>query len=293
MRRDGESFNMPEAISASGTDLPFMSTLNTLSTSEDLVVRDDAGAVATLTLNNPKKLNALSDAMIAALSARLDEIAADTSVRVVVLTGAGKAFSAGHDLKEMLSNPELEACHTLFGACAEMMLKIPRLPQPVIAKVNGVAAAAGCQLVAQCDLAIASTEARFATSGINLGLFCSTPSVPLSRAMGRKAAAEMLYTGKFVDAEEAARLGLLNRAVGPEVLDVEVENLAQEIASKSPEAVSLGKRVFLDQLDHPLEEAYRIAARDMAENMQFDDTREGIKAFVEKRPVPEWKDRSP
>lgn len=263
-----------------------------------LVLRETAGAVATLTLNNPKKLNALSDAMIQALSDALDAIAADASVRVVVLTGAGKAFSAGHDLKEMIADPELTVCTERFGACSAMMLKIARLPQPVIAKVNGIAAAAGCQLVAQCDLAIAGTDAKFATSGINFGLFCATPSVPLSRAVGRKAAAEMLYTGRFIDAEEAARLGLVNRAVGPEVLDVEVENLALEIAAKSPEAVRLGKALFLEQLDHPLEEAYRLAARTMAANMQTEDAREGIKAFVEKRPLPQWpvpqqKDRAP
>lgn len=258
---------------------------------ENLVLRDDADGVATLTLNDPRKLNALSDPMIAALSGRLDEVGADTAVRVVVLEGAGKAFCAGHDLKEMLASPERDQCEGLFGTCSEMMLKIPRLPQPVVAKVNGVAVAAGCQLVAQCDLAIASTEARFATSGINLGLFCSTPSVALSRAVGRKAAAEMLYTGRFVDAEEAERLGLINRAVGAEVLDAEVDNLAREIASKSPEAIALGKRVFLDQLDHPLEEAYRVAARDMAANMQFTATREGIQAFVDKAPLPQWKDR--
>ena len=258
---------------------------------QDLVLRTDADGIATLTLNNPKKLNALSDDMIAALGARLDEVGQDTAVRVVVLAANGKAFSAGHDLKEMLASPEREQCEGLFGACSQMMLKIPHLPQPVIAKVGGVAAAAGCQLVAQCDLAIASTDARFATSGINLGLFCATPSVPLSRAVGRKAAAEMLYTGRFVGAEEAERLGLVNRAVGPEVLDAEVDNLAREIASKSPEAITLGKRAFLDQLDHPLEEAYRVAARDMAQNMQFGGTREGLEAFVNKAPMPQWKDR--
>lgn len=258
-----------------------------------LIHRHDANAVATLTLNNPKKLNALSDAMILALSDALDAIAADTTIRVVVLTGAGKAFCAGHDLKEMLAKPEVEPCAELFGACSTMMLKIAHLPQPVIAKVHGIATAAGCQLVAQCDLAIAGADAKFATSGINLGLFCATPSVPLSRAVGRKAAAEMLYTGRFIDAAEAARLGLVNRAVGPEVLDTEVENLALEIASKSPEAVRLGKALFLQQLDHPMEEAYRMAAQAMAANMQTEDAREGIKAFVEKRPLPQTKDRKP
>lgn len=258
-----------------------------------IILHETAGAVATLTLNNPKKLNALSDAMIHALSTSLDAIAADPAVRVVVLAAAGKAFSAGHDLKAIIAEPELEPCTELFDACSAMMLKIARLPQPVIAKVGGIATAAGCQLVAQCDLAIASTDAKFATSGINLGLFCATPSVPLSRAIGRKAAAEMLYTGRFIDAAEAARLGLINRAVGPEVLDVEVENLALEIAAKSPEAVRLGKALSLEQLDHPLEQAYRLAARAMAANMQTEDAREGIKAFVEKRPMPLTKDRKP
>lgn len=258
-----------------------------------LVLREDKAAVAWLTLNNPGKLNALSGAMIAALDAALDALARDTAVRVVVLRGAGKAFSAGHDLGEMLATPKRKACKALFGACSKMMLKIAALPQPVIARVHGAAAAAGCQLVAQCDLAVASTEAKFATPGINLGLFCATPAVPLSRAVGRKAAAEMLYTGRFIGAEEAQRLGLINRCVGPEVLDAEVENLALEIAAKSPEAVRLGKRLFYAQLGHPLDEAYRLAGRAMADNMQLDDAREGISAFVEKRPLPQWKDRQP
>lgn len=258
-----------------------------------IILHETVGAVATLTLNDPRKLNALSDAMIHALSTALDAIATDPTVRVVVLAAAGKAFSAGHDLKAIIAKPELEPCTELFDACSAMMLKIARLPQPVIAKVGGIATAAGCQLVAQCDLAIAGTDAKFATSGINLGLFCATPSVPLSRAIGRKAAAEMLYTGRFIDAREAARLGLVNRVVGTEVLDVEVENLALEIASKSPEAVRLGKALLLEQLDHPLEQAYRLAARAMAANMQTEDAREGIKAFVEKRPVPQPKDRKP
>jgi len=251
-----------------------------------LILREDADGVTTLTLNNPKKLNALSDAMIKALGDALDAVGADTTVRVVVLAGAGKAFSAGHDLKEMIQSPEVEPCQELFGACSALMMKITHLSQPVIAKVGGVAAAAGCQLVAQCDLAIASTDARFATSGINLGLFCATPSVALSRAVGRKAAAEMLYTGRFIDADEAARLGLINSAVSPEILDAEVDNLAREIASKSPEAVRMGKALFLEQLDHPMEEAYRLAARTMADNMQTEDARAGIKAFVEKRAQP-------
>jgi len=256
-----------------------------------LVTREDRDQVAWLTLNRPKKLNALSEAMIAALSTELDVLSQDTSVRVVVISGAGKAFSAGHDLKEMMSKPEQAPCEVLFNACAEMMLKIHHLPQPVIAHVDGIATAAGCQLVAQCDLAIASDRSKFATSGINLGLFCATPSVPLSRAIGRKAAAEMLYTGKFISADEAERLGLLNRAVGAEVLDAEVENLALEIASKSPSAIEFGKRLFLNQIDKPLDQAYAIAAKTMSANMQHTDARDGVGAFIKKQPSPKWKDR--
>lgn len=257
-----------------------------------LIIREDNEGVATLTLNNPKKLNALSAAMISALSNALDAIAADTRVRVVVITGSGKAFCAGHDLKEMIATPEPAPSAALFGACSTMMLKIANLPQPVIARVNGVAAAAGCQLVAQCDLAIASTDAKFATSGINLGLFCATPSVPLTRAVGNKAAAELLYSGRFIDGVEAQRIGLINRAVGPEILDAEVDNLAREIAAKSPEAIHLGKALLHAQQGQSLEDAYIMAARTMSDNLQTDDAREGIKAFVEKRTLPTWKDRT-
>jgi len=264
----------------------------TTSSDEDMyVLREDRDQIAWLTLNRPKKLNALSEAMIEALGRELDTLVEDTTVRVVVISGAGKAFSAGHDLKEMMNNPEQGPCEALFSACAKMMLKIHHLPQPVIAKVDGIATAAGCQLVAQCDLAIASTQSKFATSGINLGLFCATPSVPVSRAIGRKAAAEMLYTGKFISADDAARLGLLNRAVGAEILDTEVENLALEIASKSPSAIEFGKRLFLSQLDRSLEDAYSIAAETMVTNMQHPDTRHGVRAFIDKQPMPEWKDR--
>jgi len=256
------------------------------------MTREDRDQIAWLTLNRPTKLNALSEAMIEALSVELDAIAQDTGVRVVVISGAGKAFSAGHDLKEMMSKPEQAPCEVLFNACANMMMKIHHLPQPVIAHVDGIATAAGCQLVAQCDLAIASRHSKFATSGINLGLFCATPSVPLSRAIGRKAAAEMLYTGKFITAEEAEHLGLINRAVGAEVLDVEVENLALEIASKSPSAIAFGKRLFLNQIDRPLDEAYAVAAKTMAANMQHLDARDGVRAFIDKQPSPKWKDRN-
>lgn len=267
------------------TDLP--------ASAEPLVTREDKDGVAWLTLNSPKKLNALSAATIQAMSETLDTISSDTAVRVVVISGAGgKAFSAGHDLKEMMAQPDQEPCEVLFGACAEMMLKIHHLPQPVIAKVDGIATAAGCQLVAQCDLAIASDHSRFATSGINLGLFCATPSVPVSRAIGRKATAELLYTGKFLSAEEAERLGLINRAVGQEVLDAEVENLALEIASKSPAAITHGKQLLMNQVEMTLEDAYAFAAKTMACNMQETDTREGIQAFIDKQPMPKWKDRT-
>ena len=255
------------------------------------VLREDRDQVAWLTLNRPNKLNALSEGMIDAVGRTLDALAEDTAIRTVVIGGAGKAFSAGHDLKEMMSQPEQAPCEALFNACARMMLKIHHMPQPVIAMVDGIATAAGCQLVAQCDLAIASDRSKFATSGINLGLFCATPSVPLSRAIGRKAAAEMLFTGKFISATEAERLGLLNRAVGADVLEAEVENLALEIASKSPSAIEFGKRLLHAQIDRPLEDAYAIAAETMATNMQHADARHGIRAFIDKQPLPQWKDR--
>ena len=256
-----------------------------------LVLRSDQDAVATLTLNNPAKLNALSSAMTRALDRHLERIANDTSVRVVVLTANGKAFSAGHDLKELLAHPDHISTQDFFAECSTTMMRIAELPQPVIARVQGVAAAAGCQLVAQCDLAIASTDATFATPGINLGLFCSSPSVPLSRAVGRKSAADMLYTGRFISAQEAEHIGLINKAVAPEILDAEVDNLALEIASKSPEAIAVGKRALARHLDQPMRDAYLFAAQAMADNMQLDEARLGLKAFVDKQPMPQWKDR--
>jgi len=257
-----------------------------------LVLREDLDAIATLTLNAPRKLNALSTAMVGALAEELDSIAADTSVRVVVIAAAGKAFSAGHDLKELIATPEPAPCEALFGAGAALMLQIAALPQPVISKVQGLATAGGCQLVAQCDLAVASVDAKFAASGINLGLFCAMPSVPIVRATGRKAAAEMLYTGRFMTATEAARIGLINAVVGADILDVEVDNLAREIASKPPQAIASGKAFLRAQVDLTLDDAYALATHAMTDNMQADDARDGITAFVGKRPLPAWKART-
>ena len=214
--------------------------------------------------------------------------AQDPAVRVVVLAGAGKAFCAGHDLKEMRANCTLDFQRRLFALCSEVMLSLIRLPVPVIARVHGIATAAGCQLVGMCDLAVASSQARFAVSGINVGLFCSTPSVALSRNMGRKEAFEMLVTGEFIDAEEARRRGLVNRVVAPEALDEEVERLAAAIKAKSPVAVRMGKELFYRQLEMGIEAAYQLAGEVMACNMMAEDAAEGIDAFIEKRP-PQWR----
>lgn len=243
--------------------------------------------VLTLTLNRPQQYNALSWAMLEALREALSS-AQDPAVRVVVLAGAGKAFCAGHDLKEMRANCTLDFQRRLFALCSEVMLSLIRLPVPVIARVHGIATAAGCQLVGMCDLAVASSQARFAVSGINVGLFCSTPSVALSRNMGRKEAFEMLVTGEFIDAEEAYRRGLVNRVVDPEALDEEVERLAAAIKAKSPVAVRMGKELFYRQLEMGIEAAYQLAGEVMACNMMAEDAAEGIDAFIEKRP-PQWR----
>jgi enoyl-CoA hydratase/carnithine racemase len=243
--------------------------------------------VLTLTLNRPQQYNALSWAMLEALREALRS-AQDPAVRVVVLAGAGKAFCAGHDLKEMRTNRTLDFQRRLFALCSEVMLSLIHLPVPVIARVHGIATAAGCQLVGMCDLAVASSQARFAVSGINVGLFCSTPSVALSRNMGRKEAFEMLVTGEFIDAEEAYRRGLVNRVVDPEALDEEVERLAAAIKAKSPVAVRMGKELFYRQLEMGIEAAYQLAGEVMACNMMAEDAAEGIDAFIEKRP-PQWR----
>ncbi len=260
---------------------------------EDILLRSDAGAVATLTLNAPERLNPLSDAMLGALQAALDAIAADPGVRVVVLRGAGRAFCAGHDLREMTAARQAEdgglaRFEALFARCAAVMLAIVRLPQPVIAEVHGIAAAAGCQLVATCDLAVAAEGTRFAVNGVNIGLFCSTPMVALTRNIGRKRAFEMLTTGAFVEADEAARIGLVNRVVPPEDLAAAAQELAGTIASKLGPVVRIGKRAFYDQAELPLEAAYAHAGRVMVENMMREDTARGIEAFLDKR-APDWK----
>ena len=253
-----------------------------------LVLRaGDSRGVVTLTLNRPEAFNALSEGVLATLQDELDRVARDESVRVVVLAAAGKAFCAGHDLKEMRAQPSLEYYQRLFAQCTRMMLTVRRLPLPVIARVQGTATAAGCQLVAQCDLAVASSAARFAVSGVSLGLFCSTPSVPLSRNISSKEAFEMLVTGEFIDAREAKERGLVNRVVAPETLDAEVNKLVGSILAKPRVAIALGKELFYRQAERGIEAAYDLAGQTMACNMMEDAALEGVQAFIEKRP-PRW-----
>ncbi|MCL4748239.1 MAG: enoyl-CoA hydratase [Burkholderiaceae bacterium] len=252
-----------------------------------LVELTRAAGVVTLTLNRPAQYNALSEAMLSALANALDEIAADESARVVILAAAGKAFCAGHDLREMRAQPSHDYYAGLFADCAKVMMAIQRMPQPVIARVHGVATAAGCQLVAMCDLAIASSEAKFAVSGVNLGLFCSTPSVALSRNLGRKAAFEMLVTGEFIDAAAAAQRGLINRAVPAAELDAEIDRVAQLIAAKPAVAIAAGKGLFYRQLEMGIDAAYQLAGQTMACNMMAEPTLEGVQAFIDKR-KPNW-----
>jgi len=252
---------------------------------DPLVLRSDrADGLTTLTLNRPGQFNSLSKDMLTAIQGELDAIAAGEAVRVVVLAGAGKAFCAGHDLKEMRANHDKGFMQALFRQCGELMLTITRMPQPVIARVHGIATAAGCQLVSMCDLAVAADVARFAVSGINVGLFCSTPAVGLARNLGRKAALEMLLTGDFIDAMEAKSKGLVNRVVPADALDAEVERLVQAILGKSAVAVRIGKGMFYRQLEMGLSEAYDYASEVMACNMMSEDAGEGIDAFMQKRP---------
>ena len=255
---------------------------------QPILLRDDNGGVTTLTLNRPAQYNALSGEMLGELQSALDAIDADDSVRVVIIAANGKAFCPGHDLKQMRSSEEREFHQALFQQCSKMMLTINRLQQPVIARVNGVATAAGCQLVAMCDLAVAAEEARFAVSGINVGLFCSTPAVPLSRNMGRKQAMHMLLTGDFISAQTAQQYGLVNEVVAAGELESATLALAQKIVAKSAHAIGIGKDMFYRQLPMDLSEAYTYAAERMACNMDSHDAREGIDAFIEKR-KPQWK----
>ena len=257
---------------------------------EPLLLRHEEGGVVTLTLNRPTQFNSLSQALMNELGAELDRIATDERVRAVIIAGAGKAFCAGHDLKEMRSDSSKAFQQQLFRQCSELMLKLVRLPQPVIARVHGIATAAGCQLVSMCDLAVASENARFAVSGVNLGLFCSTPSVGLARNLGRKQALEMLLTGDFIDAQAALARGLVNRVVPLDRLDAEIKKFTDSILAKTPVAIKLGKQAFYRQLEMGLEEAYDLASETMACNMMAEDAQEGIDAFVAKR-KPEWKGR--
>lgn len=254
------------------------------------LIRSDDNGVVTLTLNQPKQYNVLSMQMLQALLAELQSIAADTQQRVVVLDAVGKAFCAGHNLKQMKDNPDRDYQQRLFNTCAELMLLIQSMPQPVVAKVQGIATAAGCQLVAACDLAVASEEARFATSGINVGLFCSTPAVAVSRNLPAKQAFAMLITGEFIDAATAQAYGLVNRVVAASQLDASCDALVAAIMSKSPEAVRIGKQMFYQQLALPLPQAYAYASEVMADNMMCADAQEGIDAFVNKR-QPIWQGR--
>ena len=256
-----------------------------------VLTRHDDNGTAILTLNRPDKFNALSVALLTALQAEFDSIAADSSVRTVVLAGNGRAFCAGHDLQEMRANPGRQAYQALFEQCAQLMLTITRIPQPVIARVHGVATAAGCQLVATCDLAVAAEQARFAVSGVNLGLFCSTPMVALTRNMPRKQAMEMLLTGEFIDADAALRYGLVNKVVPLDHLDDAVTSLATNIASKSPAAIAFGKQLYYKQLESGVEQAYQLASETMTCNMLTEDAETGIDAFINKHPPPTWKGR--
>jgi enoyl-CoA hydratase/carnithine racemase len=250
------------------------------------LIRDDADGIATVTLNRPEARNSLSQGMLQALLAALESLAADENIRVVVLAGTGPAFCAGHDLKELrAAQYERAYTETLFANCAKVMQAIVHLPKPVIAQVHGVATAAGCQLVASCDLALAADNARFATPGVNIGLFCSTPMVALSRNVGHKAAMQMLLTGDMIDAETALRFGLINEIVPPADLAAATRALALKIASKSPLTLAIGKEAFYRQAELTLADAYAYTAQVMATNLETQDAREGIDAFLDKRPA--------
>jgi len=262
--------------------------MNHLPNAEPLLLRDDRDGIVTLTLNRPKAFNTLSRALMTELQTTLEAIAEDPAARVVVIAGSGPAFCAGHDLREMRADPSREAQQALFDQCSRLMLTLTRIPQPVIARVHGPAAAAGCQLVATCDLAVASEAAKFGTPGVKLGLFCSTPMVALTRAVGRKEAMRLLVTGDIVDAETARSIGLVNEVVAPDALDDAVAALAGKITAHSGTVVAIGKTAFYRQMELGLDEAYAYASGVMVENMMKQDAAEGIDAFLEKRP-PVWR----
>ena len=256
--------------------------------SDALVLQEvDSRGVLRLTLNRPQAFNSLSEAMLESLQAALDEAAANDRLRAVVIAAAGKAFCAGHDLKEMRAEPSLAYYEKLFAQCGRMMMTVQQLPVPVIARVQGIATAAGCQLVAMCDLAVAARDARFAVSGVNLGLFCSTPSVALSRNVPRKVAFEMLVTGDFISADEAREKGLVNRVVDATELDAEIERLVARIASKPRAAIAMGKALFYRQIEVGIQAAYDDAGQTMACNMMDIAALEGVQAFIDRRP-PNW-----
>ena len=262
--------------------------MNTTANEENVLLREACQGVVTLTLNRPAKYNGLSEEMLDALQRELTQIAGDESVRCVVLAANGKAFCAGHDLKQMRATPEKAYYKKLFAQCGEMMQQVVSLPVPVIARVQGIATAAGCQLVASCDMAVSVDSASFAVSGVNLGLFCSTPAVALSRNLSRKRAFEMLFTGKFIDSKTAVDWGLINRAVPAEALDSAVKELTDSICAKSRVPVQVGKEMFYEQLGMDLSDAYIFAGEKMACNMMAADAMEGIDAFLERR-KPTWK----
>lgn len=255
---------------------------------EPVLLRARDGGVTTLTLNRPAQFNSLNESLLGALSSAIDDIEADDSVRVVVIAANGKAFCTGHDFKQMHSNRDESYYRALFTNSSELMLRLLHLPQPVIARVQGVAAANGCNLVATCDLAVASQRAKFAVSGVNYGLFCSTPSVGLARNVSRKRAFEMLVTGDFIDADTALAYGLVNRVVPEEKLDEEINDLCQSVISKSRVAIATGKRMFYAQVEKGVKDAYDLATKAMTGNMMSEDAAEGVEAFIEKR-SPKWK----
>ena len=257
--------------------------------SQELLLREDREGVAWLTLNRPGAYNALSLGLMERAADELDAIREDRSVRAVVIAGAGKGFCAGHDLKELRANPTKAFYQETFKACSRLMMGVVRLPQPVIARTHGIATAAGCQLVASCDLAVAADTARFGTPGVNIGLFCSTPMVALSRNVGRKQAMQMLLTGEMIDAQTALSFGLINQAVSEDALDGAVGAWADKVKSKSSHVLKIGKEAFYKQAEMDLEAAYAYTSQIMVENMQAKDAEEGIDAFIEKR-QPEWQD---
>jgi enoyl-CoA hydratase/carnithine racemase len=255
---------------------------------EPVLVTQLRDGVARLTMNRPRQFNAISMDMLHAMQRALDDVAGDTDVRVVVIAGSGAAFSGGHDLKEMMANRDEQFIGGLFEACSRVMLTMQSLPQPVIARVHGTATAAGCQIVAACDLAVASSDARFATSGINFGLFCATPAVPLSRNVSRKRAFEMLFTGEFIDASTAKDWGLVNEVVPPQALDGELARLIASIVDKPRDVVAAGKALFYEQIESRLAQAYGAASKAITRNMLGDDAAEGVGAFLAKR-KPRWR----